>query len=99
MGDLRPGLSQSAVAALFVTPTLEQPQLPADALALLYDLTPAETRVLLAVARGESQAQVAASLGVLPSTVKTHLVHIFEKTGCSRQADLMRLVNSFSAPI
>jgi DNA-binding CsgD family transcriptional regulator/PAS domain-containing protein len=98
-GDLRPGLSRSAVAALFVTPTTEPSQLPADALSLIYDLTPAETRVLLLAARGESNATIARSLGVLPSTVKTHLVHIFEKTGCSRQAELMRLVNSFSAPI
>jgi DNA-binding CsgD family transcriptional regulator len=30
---------------------------------------------------------------------ETHLLHVFEKTGCKRQLDLARLAASFSVPI
>ena len=45
--------------------------MPIDALAMLYGLTPAETRVLQMIADGETQAEVARALGIAPSTVKT----------------------------
>lgn len=93
------GLTQSAVAALFIAPTVAGQPFPAEALALLYDLTPAETRVALLVAAGRSQADIARELGVGPSTVKTHLLHVFDKTGCRRQADVVRLISSLSAPV
>lgn len=96
--EVRPGLSQSAVAALFVTPSAAPAQFPADALALLYDLTPAETRVLLRLAGGGTIGSIAGELGVASATVRTHLQHVFEKTGCARQAELVRLVASLSAP-
>lgn len=97
--EVRPRLTAAAVAALFVTPAAAPSQFPADALALLYDLTPAETRVLISIADGMSQTDIAKGLGVRPSTVKTHLLHVLDKTGCHRQADLVRLVNSLSAPV
>jgi len=96
--EVRPGLSQSAVAALFVTPPAGPPQLPADALALLYDLTPAETRVVLRLAGGGTIGGIAGELGVTSATVRTHLQHVFDKTGCTRQTELVRLVASLSAP-
>jgi DNA-binding CsgD family transcriptional regulator len=98
-GDIRPELEQRAIAALFVTPAANEPQLPADALALLYELTPAETRILLLVAGGMEQARVAETLGIAPATVKTHLQHVFDKTGCRRQADLVKLAASMSPPV
>ncbi len=58
--------------------------------ALLYDLTPAETRVFELLADGMTQAAIAAQLGIAPSTVKTHLLKVFEKTGINRQAELVR---------
>jgi DNA-binding CsgD family transcriptional regulator len=70
-----------------------------DALALLYDLTPAETRVFQLLAGGKTQAAVAAQLGIASSTVKTHLLKVFEKTGISRQAELVRLAASLSLPL
>jgi DNA-binding CsgD family transcriptional regulator len=97
-GSLRPRLARQAVAALFITPSIVEPELPADALQLLYDLTPAETRVLLLIASGMEQTTVAMTLGVSQATVKTHLQHVFDKTGCRRQPELMRLVSSLSAP-
>jgi DNA-binding CsgD family transcriptional regulator len=97
-GEIRPGLTPSAVAALFVTQATAPPQFPADALALLYDLTPAETRVLLHVAAGTTIAEIAGELGVRPATVRTHLHKVFDKTGCTRQAELVGLVASLSLP-
>jgi DNA-binding CsgD family transcriptional regulator len=39
-------------------------------------------------------AEVARALGTAPSTVKTHLLRIFQKTGATRQVDLVKLVAS-----
>lgn len=44
-------------------------------------LTSRETDVLRAVAEGDTNRQAAASLHVSEATVKTHLVHIFDKLG------------------
>jgi DNA-binding CsgD family transcriptional regulator len=38
-------------------------------------------------------------LGTAESTVKTHLHHVFTKTGTRRQADLVKLVAGFSNPL
>ena len=71
-------------------------RMPTDAMALLYDLTPAETRVFELIAAGETPAAVAKTLGVAPSTVRTHLLHLFQKTGCQRQSELVKLGARFS---
>jgi DNA-binding NarL/FixJ family response regulator len=42
-------------------------------------LSPREREVLIRVARGESNKDVAAGLALSPGTVKTHLLRIFEK--------------------
>jgi DNA-binding CsgD family transcriptional regulator len=58
----------------------------------LFNLTPAEARVACAIGKGEALGTVARSLGVLPSTVRTHLHHVFAKTDTRRQAELVRLI-------
>ena len=40
-------------------------------------------------------AEVAEVLGIAEATVKTHLQHVFEKTGTGRQADLVKLVAGY----
>ena len=42
-------------------------------------LTPRETQILRLVAQGESNPSIAATLFVGEATVKTHLLHVFEK--------------------
>ena len=44
-------------------------------------LSPRETEVLQLVARGSSNSEVARDLRISEATVKTHLLHIFEKLG------------------
>ena len=97
--EIRQGLVQRASAAVFIAPALTPPRLPADALALLYDLTPAELRVFELIADGRTQAEIAMELSIAPSTVKTHLLRVFDKTGCNRQAELVKLAASVSLPL
>lgn len=98
-GELRPGLAPSAVAAVFIAEAAGPPQLPADALAVLYDLTPAETRVFELIVAGRTLAEVATQLGVSLTTVKSHLGRVFEKTGCGRQAELVSIAASVTLPV
>lgn len=49
-------------------------------------LTAREREVLLAVADGYTNAEIAAQLGVSPATVKTHLDHVFAKTRTEHRA-------------
>lgn len=54
-------------------------------------LTEREVEVLRAVATGETNRQVASSLHVSEATIKTHLVHVFDKLGvASRTAAVAR---------
>jgi DNA-binding CsgD family transcriptional regulator/PAS domain-containing protein len=88
-----------AAAALFVAPATQPHPAPLAAIAALFDLTPAEARVLERIAAGRTEAETAAALGVAPSTVHTHLLRLFDKTRTRRQADLVALVASFTLPI
>lgn len=60
-------------------------------LAHRYRLTPTERRVLAGIAAGDTPAELAGTLGVSPTTVRTHLRALFSKTGCRRQPELVRL--------
>jgi DNA-binding CsgD family transcriptional regulator len=72
--------------------------MPGEAFAKLYKLTGGELRVLLALARGVGAKEAADSLGISEATVRTHLQQMFSKTGTSRQADLLRLLQSSAPP-
>jgi DNA-binding CsgD family transcriptional regulator len=98
-GAFRPTLMPSAVAAIFVSPAVAPLPAPKAALAALFDLTPMEAQVLEHIAAGRTRADTARALGVGFSTLKTHLLHLFEKTGCHRQADLVALAASFALPL
>jgi DNA-binding CsgD family transcriptional regulator/PAS domain-containing protein len=88
----RVGDTYAAVAAVFVRKASIGWASPAESVAKLYKLTPSELRVLLAVVEDGGIPQVAESLGISEETAKTHLRHIFEKTGQRRQADLVKLL-------
>jgi DNA-binding NarL/FixJ family response regulator len=54
------------------------------------DLTPREVEVLGRIAAGFSNAEIATTLFVSEATVKTHINHIFAKTGLRDRAQLVR---------
>ena len=60
----------------------------------IYDLTPAELRVALALCQGDTPAQAAQCVGSSVGTVRIQLKSIFDKTGARRQADLVRLLTA-----
>jgi len=51
------------------------------------------------LAGGATFADTADSLQISANTAKTHLARIFSKTGVSRQADLIALVNRLVPPV
>lgn len=98
-GIIRGSLDARAVVAVFITSTDAPPRLPADALGLLYDLTPAEVRICELIAEGRTIAETAQHIGVAASTARSHLLRIFVKTGTNRQPELVRLCSSLSLSI
>jgi len=79
-------------ALVFINDPHRPSQAPVGALAAIYDLTPAEARVAIAVASQPTSHKVADSLKLSQNTVKTHLRHIFAKTGTSSRVELVRLL-------
>lgn len=67
---------QAAMARVELTPNFESPK-PLESLGL----TPREAEVLLWVAQGKSNGDIATILGCAENTVKVHLARIFEKQG------------------
>jgi len=92
----RAGTAYAAVAAVFVHEAgLDRPS-PPEVIARAFKLTPTELRVLMAIVEVGGVPEVAVALGVAESTTKTHLAHLFEKTGARRQVDLVKLFAGFS---
>ena len=89
----------AASVAIFTRDPTQAPLLPGEAFARLYGLTGGELRVLLALAQGLGAKDAADMLGISEPTVRTHLQHMFSKTGTSRQADLLRRMHSSAPPV
>jgi len=60
-------------------------------------LTRMEGRVAVLLAQGVTVQQIAAATGRKESTIRSHVKHMFAKHGLSRQAELVRLVQSVAA--
>lgn len=58
----------------------------------VHGLTPTEARVAVALAEGQSVADICRALRLSPNTVRTHLKRAFLKTGTNRQAELIRIL-------
>ena len=95
----RANVSYTAVAAMFVHKANRDLVPPLEALSAKFRLTPTETRVLLAIVNVGNVAEVAEVLGIGEGTVRTHLHHLFGKTGARGQVDLVKLVAGFMSPL
>jgi DNA-binding NarL/FixJ family response regulator len=79
---LDPAIQRRLVATVLSTKT-PNPALPDD-------LTTREIEVLKLIAAGLSNTEIAAALVVSAATVKTHINHIFQKTGARDRAQAVR---------
>ena len=79
---LDPAIQQRLIAAVIDSAPDNRP--PPD------DLTPREVEVLKLIAAGLSNAEIATALVVSDATVKTHINHIFAKTGARDRAQAVR---------
>jgi DNA-binding CsgD family transcriptional regulator len=87
-----------ATVALFVS-LGDSHVAPTEAmLVTLFDLTPAESRVMALAASGNGLAEIAAVLSLSENTIKTHLGRVYSKTGTSRMAELVALTASIARP-
>ncbi|KQT59723.1 LuxR family transcriptional regulator [Methylobacterium sp. Leaf456] len=81
-----------ARAVLIATPVVARDVPSADVVQGLFDLTPAESRLAALIAAGDAPIPAAAKLGITPSTARSVLKRVFQKTGVSRQAELVGLL-------
>ena len=85
------GVAMSMATAAEYALMLTAPDPPSAGTAGLGKLSPREQELVTLVARGRTDAQIAAELYISVRTVHTHLDRIRDKTGCRRRADLTRL--------
>ena len=64
-----------------------------SAMAARYNLTPRETEVLALLAQGRSVPVIEEKLHLSKNTVKTHVRHIYEKTGIHSQQEIISLAD------
>ena len=84
--------AHAAVAAVFIRKTAPDAPPPLEVIAKRYRLTAGEVRVLDALLKVDGVKAMAEMLGLSEATVRTHLHNLFQKTGTSRQSELVKLV-------
>ena len=89
--EARHGGKLDADAVVFVADSGGAEPLPSQSLELLFGLTPAEARAFELVVTGQSSRAMAAAMGVADSTLRTHLLRVFDKTGRHSRAALVQL--------
>lgn len=82
----------AARVALYVGDLDDTGVLRPEVLCAIYDLTPTEARLAVAVARGRELASLSEDWDVSSETLRTHLKAVFVKTGVHRQVELVRLL-------
>ena len=92
------GGSATALAAVFVVKAGLETRSPIELISRAFGLTPREMSVLVAIVELGGAPEVAAQLGLTANTVRSHLKAIFEKTGVTRQAGLVKLVAGYVNP-
>ena len=85
------GNGRAAVLVLIVDPRTKL-RIDPHQTAQLLGLTPAEGRVVSWLAEGMSISEIAEASGRSEHTIRSQVKQAFGKTGCSRQAELVRLV-------
>lgn len=89
LGGLTPGV------VILISDPARQPPDRTQILTSVFGLTPAEVRVAIRVCDGMSLPEMAYQLEISVNTAKTQLRSIFNRTGCSRQTELVKLLANF----
>jgi DNA-binding CsgD family transcriptional regulator len=84
-------------AVLVLTPVTMPQAPPVELVRSLFDLTPAEARVARNLASGKTVDDIASDGSISPNTIRTQIRGILEKTGCTRQADVVALLTGISS--
>lgn len=85
-------VSRKTVAMIVIVDPERRPRAIDDRLRQLYGFTATEAAVAQLVLNGEGLGPISDELMLSRDTVKTHMRHIFLKTGTHRQAELVRLL-------
>jgi DNA-binding CsgD family transcriptional regulator/PAS domain-containing protein len=83
------GRLDSPLAIVFVSIPEEPQEAPAELLRRLFGLTLAEARLCERLVHGETVEEAAQDLNIAKDTARVHLRNVFDKTGVSRQAELI----------
>lgn len=84
--------------ALLIFSAVDAARAPSAALLdSLYDLTPSEAGVARSLTRGETVSDIAARTKLSEATIRTHIKAILQKTGLTRQANLVAILGSLGA--
>ncbi|MEK7944753.1 LuxR C-terminal-related transcriptional regulator [Pigmentiphaga sp. YJ18] len=90
------GLRDTPLAlVIFSVPTDRLP-LDTQLIVRALGITPAEARLALALATGQTIKEYAAAQAVSPETARSHLKNLFRKTGCRRQVELVQLIRTLA---
>lgn len=79
-------------AALFLGSENERQAIDQQILNSLYTLTPAEARLAVELANGRDLDEISQEFTITKHTARAQLKAIFHKTGCRRQAELVKLL-------
>ena len=97
VGGPQPDHGARHVAALVLIVEPGRPhRINPDLVATTLELTPAETKVAVGLAEGNSVRDMADATGHTKAAIYWHLQQIYQKHSISRQADLVRLVLSLA---
>jgi predicted ATPase/DNA-binding CsgD family transcriptional regulator len=87
----RGAVMSSAAAAEYALLLTSPADLPQSAARAVGQLSHRQRELVMLVAQGQTDAQIAAQLCISIRTVRSHLDRVRDKTGCRRRADLTRL--------
>ncbi|MGZ6017974.1 MAG: helix-turn-helix transcriptional regulator, partial [Phenylobacterium sp.] len=96
-GMRMPLLGYERTALICVTDLETDVRSPESELRSLFGLTYAEARVATAIFEGLSMREAADALGVALNTVRFQLARVYEKTGVTRQAELVKMMMRLSS--
>lgn len=87
-----PGATHTHLRIVLINDTNSRIELHPEWIAALFNVTPAEARIVALIAQGMAVEDIGASLKVTAGTVRVHLRNIYRKLNVRRQSDLVSTV-------